>query len=134
MIDIETDVIDIVARHVKQFYPSLYTPSEYVQRPPSFPCMMIREMSNTTLARTVSSNSAENHASVMFEVDIFSVKRIGKKAECKHISNLADEMMLRLGFTRTMLEPIDNTLDASVYRIKGRYTAVVSNDKTIYGR
>ena len=39
-----------------------------------------------------------------------------------------------LNFTRTMLEPVPNQDDATIYRMLGRYRAVISKEKTIYRR
>ena len=61
-------------------------------------------------------------------------KKTGKKAECKQIAKIIDEQFLRLGFDRTMLEPIDNFNDTTIYRMVGRYVAVVSKEEVIYRR
>jgi len=39
-----------------------------------------------------------------------------------------------LGFTRTLKESIPNLENATIYRMIGRYTAVVSADERIYRR
>ena len=76
----------------------------------------------------------ENHVSVLYEVNIYSNKKVGKKAECREIAALIDERMLALGFTRKMLQPIPNLDDATIYRMVGRYSAIVSKNKVIYRR
>ena len=134
MIDIEIDVVDKVAKRVFSEFPKAYVTNEFVPKPPSFPCVMLREAGNTTLERTVSSASNENHATVMYDLDVFSVKKNGRKQEAKRIASLADEAMLSIGFRRVMFEPVDNVSDSSVFRFKGRYTAVVSKDNIVYGR
>ena len=75
----------------------------------------------------------ENHAGLMYEVNVYSNKT-GKKSECKSIFKMIDEEFASMGFTRILKEPIPNIEDATIYRMVGRYTAVVSTDKVIYRR
>lgn len=134
MIDIETDVFDTVAKAVRAKYPKIFITGEYVKVPPKFPCVSLMEMDNQSYQRTEDSGSAENHVSVMYEVNVYSNKSVGKKSECKAIATLIDEQMLALGFARTMLQPIPNLDDATIFRIVGRYSAIISKDKVIYRR
>ena len=134
MIDIENDVFNAVATVVRAKYPDIYMVGEYVKTPPKFPFVSLVEMDNQTYQRTEDSGSSENHASVMYEVNIYSNKTVGKKTECKEIAAVIDEQMLALGFARTMLQPIPNLDDATIYRMVGRYSAIISKDKVIYRR
>ena len=134
MIDIENDVFNAVATAVRASYPEIYMVGEYVKTPPKFPCVSLLEMDNQSYQRTEDSGSSENHVSVMYEVNIYSNKTIGKKSECRAIAALIDERMLALGFARTMLQPIPNLDDATIYRMVGRYSAVISKDKTFFRR
>ena len=134
MIDVENMVFDTVATDVRAKYPDIYMVGEYVKTPPKFPCVSLVEMDNQSYQQTEDSGSVENHASVMYEVNIYSNKTAGKKAECKAIAALIDERMLALGFARTMLQPIPNLDDATIYRMVGRYSAVISKDKVLYRR
>jgi hypothetical protein len=68
------------------------------------------------------------------ELNVYSNKNKGKKAECKAIAALIDSELARLGFTRTMLNPIPNMDSATIYRMIGRYTAKVSKENVIYRR
>ena len=70
----------------------------------------------------------------MYEINVYSNKAKGKKAECKAIVAVVDSEMMTMGFTRMMLNPIQNMNDATVYRILGRYRAVVSKTNVIYRR
>ena len=107
---------------------------EYINIPPSFPSVSIIQKSSPTYKRTQTTDSNENHVDVMFEVNIYSNKKTGKKAECKQIAKIIDDQFLQLGFDRTMLEPIDNFNDTTIYRMVGRYVAVVSKEEVIYRR
>ena len=134
MIDFENDIFNTVATVVREQYPGIYMVGEYVKTPPKFPFVSLVEMDNQSYQRTEDSGSSENHASVMYEVNIYSNKTIGKKTECKTIAATIDEQMLALGFARTMLQPIPNLDDATIYRMVGRYSAIISKNKVIYRR
>lgn len=134
MINIENDVFNHVSIEVREKYPDIYMTGEYVKSPPSFPHASLVEMDNTMYISTQTSCDNENHSSVMYEVNVYSNKVKGKKSECKAIITLIDNEMTKLGFTRIMLQPIPNMDDATIYRMTGRYKAVVSKDKTIYRR
>lgn len=134
MIDIENELFTKVATALRAQFPKIFVTGEYVKAPPSFPCVMFMEMDNTPYRRTQTQADMENHATVMYEVDVFSNKTKGKKAECKAIVKIVDDIMLSLGFDRPFLNPIPNQDDATIYRMKGRYIAVVSKNNVIYRR
>lgn len=134
MIDIENEVFTLVATALRAAYSKIFVTGEYVKAPSSFPCVSLVQASNTTHRATQTSTEMENHADIMFEVNIYSNKETGKKTECKAIAAIVDDKMKSLGFDRAMLQPISNLNDTSIYRMTGRYRAVVSKDNTIYRR
>lgn len=134
MINVENEIFNIVASAVRKVYPDIYISGEYVKSPSKFPCVSLVEMDNSTYIRTQTDGSVENHAEVMYELNVYSNKTSGKKSECKNIATLIDNELAALNFSRTMLQPIPNIDDATIYRMTGRYKAVVSNDNTIFRR
>ena len=134
MINVENEIFNIVSTKVRDEFPNIYMSGEYVKSPPSFPATSLVEMDNTSYTSTQTSCENENHVSLMYEVNTYSNKVKGKKSECKEIMALIDKEMAALGFTRTMLQPIPNMDDATIYRMTARYKAVVSKDKTIFRR
>ena len=134
MVNIENDVFNIVSIAVKKVYPDLYISGEYVKSPSKFPAVSLVEADNSAYTKTQTSESVENHAELLYEVDIYSNKTSGKKSECKAIAALIDNELAALGFSRVMLQPIPNMDDATIYRIKGRYRAVASKDNMIFRR
>ena len=134
MINVETEIFDIVAKAVRNAYPDIYMIGEYVKSPSKFPCVSLVEIDNSAYIRTQTNSSAENHAELMYELNVYSNKKSGKKSECKAIAALIDNEMAALNFSRTMLQPMPNMDDATIYRIVGRYRAVASKDKIIYRR
>ncbi len=134
MIDIETEVFNAVATEVRAEYPSIYMVGEYVKSPSSFPCVSLVEIDNQVYRNSRTSSEIENHAQVMYEVEVFTNDTKGKKTKCKAIIALIDDVMKSLGFTRTLLNPIPNEEDATIYRMVGRYRAIVDANNTIYRR
>lgn len=134
MINVENEIFSIIAKAVRTAYPGAYVVGEYVKSPSRFPCVSITEIDNAAYDRTQTSGSLENHADVTYEVNIYSNKISGKKSECKGIASLLDNEFATLGFSRTMLQPIPNMDDATIYRMTGRYRGVVSKDKYVFRR
>lgn len=134
MIDVETEVFNTVSEKVREKYPKIYMTGEYVKSPPSFPCVSLIEVDNQIYRNTRTTECIENHAQLLYEVNVYSNKQSGKKAECKAIIALIDKRMEVLGFTRTLLNPVPNEEDATVYRMVARYRAIVSKNKVIYRR
>jgi hypothetical protein len=134
MIDIENAVFNAVAMKVREVYPDVFMTGEYVNSPASFPAVSLVEMDNSTRIETIDSGSNENHANVMYEVNVYSNKTVGKKTECREILGLIDEELLRMGFSRSTLTPVPNEYDSTIYRMVGRYRAAISSDHKIYRR
>ena len=134
MIDIEAEVFGIVSGKVRERFPKIYMTGEYVKVPPSFPCACLVEAENVVYRSTRDSGCIENHAEVLYEVNVYSNKVKQKKTECRAILACIDAEMEALGFTRTMMTPVPNEEDATVYRMVTRYKAVVSKEKMIYRR
>ena len=134
MIDIENIVFDTVAEKIRDVFPDIFMTGEYVSSPPEFPAVSLVEADNSTRIETSDSGSNENHANVMYEVNVYSNKTAGKKSECKTIIALIDKEMLALGFTRATMTPVPNMNDSTIYRMVARYRAAVSTNNTIYRR
>ena len=134
MIDIESAVFNTVVTKVREQFPDIYMVGEYVKSPSSFPAVSFVEMDNAIRTETMDSGSNENHANVMYEVNVYSNKTTGKKSECKAIIALIDQELLALGFVRVTLTPVPNMNDSTIYRMVGRYRATVSADNKIYRR
>ena len=134
MINVENEIFNRVVTSVRVKFPNVSMTGEYVKSPSSFPHVSLEEVDNSVLAITQTSTEYENHGVLLYEVNVYSNKTRGKKTECKEIISLIDNEMSSLGFTRTMLQPIPNMDDATIYRMTARYTAIVSKDKFIYRR
>ncbi len=134
MIDIEDELFRKVATAVRAEFSNVYITGDYAKAPPKFPFVSFVEVDNAPYRRSQTNVDMENHVSLLYEVDVYSNKATGKKSECKAIIKIIDNIMLSLGFDRPFLNPIPNQEDATIYRMKARYVAVVSKDEVIYRR
>ena len=134
MIDIENLVFDRVAARIREQFPNIFITGEYVNSPSFFPAVSLVEQDNSIRESTMDSGSNENHANVMYEVNVYSNRTTGKKSECKAIIALIDTEMTAMGFVRSTLTPVPNEYDSTIYRMVGRYRAAVSTDYKIFRR
>lgn len=133
MIDLENELYTVIASSLRSQYPGIFVSGETVLAPAQFPCVSIEETDNYSYRNSQDSGSNENHANLMYEINVYTNKAQGKKSECKTIFNTVDEIFTNIGFTRTMKRPVSMD-DSTKYRLIGRYTATVSKNKTIYRR
>ena len=133
-IEFENALFTKLAIAVRLQYPEAYVVGEYVAQPPRFPAVYIVEQNNSVYMPGRDSGDIENYSDVMYQVDVYSDRNVGKKAECKAIMAIIDDQLSKLGFTRTFLNPVPNYNEPSIYRMTGRYRAVVDKDSTIYRR
>lgn len=134
MIDIETQVFSRIASKLREDDPGMFVSGEYVKAPAVFPTVTVEEKANSAYQRTQDSGSLENHVSLMYEVNVYSNKQVGKKTQCKDLFKIIDLEFQKMGFTRIMKEPVPNLEDGTIYRMIGRYTAVVSTGGIIFRR
>lgn len=134
MIDIENMLFTKIATALRAEFSGIFVVGEYVNAPSKFPAVYIVEMDNTVNRMGRDTSGIENFADVMYQVDIFSNKNSGKKAECKAIAAVVDEQFSSLGFTRSFLNPVPNMDNGTIYRLTGRWIATVSKDNVVYRR
>lgn len=133
MIDIENQVISLVTDVLFQNNISATVESVLNLNPSTFPTVCVEEIENSVTGLTADSSSNENHASVGYEINVFTNDVSGKKQNAKDILSVIDNMLIARGFYRvskTQLS-IDN---GTKYRLIARYRATVSKNETIYRR
>ena len=134
MIDIENQIFGKISTALRAEFDPIFVSGELVKAPATFPAVYIEEKANNAYQRTQDSGSLENHVSLMYEINVYSNKQVGKKSECKAIFAVIDNEFQKIGFTRIMKEPVANLEDGTIYRMIGRYTAVVSVGGIIFRR
>lgn len=126
MVDREFEIYNEIYTIMHEQFPELDMSSLYERVPSAFPHASIVEIDNSVYAPT--HDCKERHAAVTYEVNVYSNKTQGKKAEAKKIMAALDECFGKLNFTRMMCEPIPNLDDSTIYRMVARYNAVYSED------
>lgn len=134
MIDAENEIFTAVRNAVVAEIPNIYMVGEYTNTPPQFPCISLVEIDNAVYRNSSTESVEENHVAVTYEVNVYSNKTKGKKSEVKAIAKIIDDTLARIGFTRMMFQPVPNLADTTIYRMIGRYRAVIGRDHTIYRR
>jgi hypothetical protein len=100
-----------------------------VAAPSSFPHVSIVEQDNYMPTERLDSSDTEKFAALMYEVNVYSNKSPGKKAECRKIMSFIDKMMYARNFRRIALSPIPNLENATIYRLVARYRAETDGTK-----
>ena len=136
MISPENEVFNAIATHLRLDFPGIYVAGETVITPAKYPAVVIEERGNAvnplTIATSANGVQLENSVDLMYQVDIYSNKTIGRKAEAKAILNVVNEVFSELGFAREFSSPVSNLENATVYRITARYSAECDKDYYIY--
>lgn len=135
MIDVESTIFSTVATVVRAQYPDTFMTGEAVATPPKFPCAVLAEMDNSTYQRSLDSSGMENHAQLMYQVEVYSNLSAGKKRQCREIMALIDEEMQKLGFLRIGGGPMEApNANQTIYRVVARYRGTISKDLTMFRR
>ena len=124
MITIENIVTDEIITELATAYPSATVGSEYTRTTARFPYVQVVEMDNSVLESASTLSTIEVMATLTYEIQIFSNKEFGRKAECKALAAIVDNVMESLGFHRIMLNQVLNYEDATVYRMVGRWRKI----------
>lgn len=130
MIDPENIIFSTVATALRDKY-DVFVSGEYTDLPAKFPAVTIVQIDNAIVQRMRTTN-IENAVSVSMEVNVYTNTVGYKKSEAKDIMETVDDEFTKLGFARTMCNPVANLQDATIYRIVARYEATVDKDLWVY--
>ena len=127
MIDIESKVISEIKTALATDYPDLPLYSTMTRIPEKMPCACVEEIDNYVYKNAMTTSRIENVAEVTYEVNVYSNKKKGKKAECKAIFQIIDTTLSKMGFIREYTKPV--TLDSgTVYQYIARYTTLATQN------
>lgn len=104
---------------------NIFVVGEQTKVPAIFPAVTIIEADNSPVSSRRTTDSIENAADLMYEVNVYSNLTTGKKAQAKEIISIIDTEFAKLGFTRIKRTPADNLEDTTIYRYFSRYTGRV---------
>lgn len=133
MIDYESQIYTKVETALTAAFPNVTVASVEDYNPSALPFVSVVEIDNQAYALSRDTDSNENHAVLVYEINVMSDKRGGRKSNCKAITAVVDSAMQRMGFTRLMSNPVSLD-DATKYRMVLRYTAIISKNGVIYRR
>lgn len=132
MISPENPLFTAIATAIRAQYPNAYVSGEYFSVPSQFPAVCIEEIDNSPYKRSATNQTVEHQAVVTYEVNVYSNRVSGKKAECNAIAEIIDAWMRNHQFFRRMKHPIQNMNDATIYRLTMRYEGKVGADGNNY--
>ena len=133
MIDFENQIYTKIATRLRSEFPNIKCKSITTYTPEEFPMVCIEEADNYANRYTRDTESNENFADVMYEVNVYSNKANTSKSEAKKILAVADAEFEALGFTRTVRTMLAMN-NAQICRMFARYQATIGKDGQIYRR
>ena len=125
MIDKENEVYTRVRERVLQDFPEVVMDSSYQPVPSGFPHVSLFQQDSFVPKEQLDSATYPKFESLMFDVQVYSNKTSGRKQECKQIMGVIDMAMSEMNMRRTILTPVPNLNDASIYRLTARYEVMV---------
>ena len=131
MIDIASAVFDRVASALREHYDGIFVVSVPSDTPSKFPAVCLWEQSNSAYEKSQTAECRENHAKLMYQCEVYSNLKSGKKQQAREIAALVDEKMQEMGFIRTFGQPVPNVADMTIYRYTLRFSGIVSKDSHI---
>lgn len=130
MIDFEVQIFNQMHSVVAPLCAKNRFVSKQIVGPTAFPAASLIEMDNTTVRDRQSSTPGENFSRITYQLDVFAQT----KSECRAVFAAADDMMLKLNFSRMSGRYMDNPGNTDVFRYVARYEAEVDQDGNLYRR
>lgn len=132
MIDIGNKVFDTIFNAVKAEYPNADVTTGFDETSAVFPCVVVYEMNNAPLRRTMTDDCAENHTRIEYEVSVYTNTAGTAKSEGKAILEIVDTALQGLKFRRLRKnQPLN--IDRTLFRQYGRWEVVVGKPVEIDG-
>ena len=132
MIDIGNKVFDTIFNAVKAEYPNADVTTGFDETSAIFPCVVVYEINNAPLRRTMTDDCAENHTRIEYEVSVYTNTVGTAKSEGKTILEIVDNALQGLKFRRLRKnQPLN--IDRTLFRQYGRWEVVVGKPVEIDG-
>lgn len=120
-----------MASALREIFPDIFVSGEYTDVPAKFPAVTIVEEDNSIVQRMRTTN-IENAVNLMYSANVYTNTVGYKKSEAKEIMSVIDDEFSKMGFARTMCNPVANLQDATIYRMTARYEATADKDLWVY--
>lgn len=122
-IELETLVYQRIKAKLNEHFSGIYVTNERGRKPPSFPCVVLKEDDSSTYTRSLDDRHIPLQDRVLFTAYVYSNKVAGKALEARKIMSVLDSEMLAMGFVRSTL--LNTSQDeATLYELTARYTAI----------
>lgn len=131
--NINAKIFDPIATALREQYDGIYVTGEYIDAPPQFPAVSIVEGDNYIDTDKMSSKANEEYSVIMYEVEVYTNKDVGKVQQARNILESIDAILYDLNFTRISMTPVPNMANRSIYRLVARYRAETDGE-IIYRR
>lgn len=106
-----------------------YTPST-----PSFPCVTVQEIDNSSVVRTIGTRDTENFARLSYQIEVYSNAGEGRRTECRKIMGAISDALIASNFERELMYATPNYADATVYRLTARFRVIADAKNNTYRR
>ena len=124
MIDIESKVVDTIFNAVIASYPNADVTTGFDEKTAIFPCVVIEEINNQPYRRSATDDCSENHATVSYEVSVYTDNVNSAKTTGKTILDIVDTALQSLKFRRVHKNKPLN-INRTVFRQYGRWEVIV---------
>jgi len=127
------DIFNEVLTKIKTDISTATVISEYPDVAPSFPCIVVEELSNISDATTIDSGG-EQYNQITFNIDIFD-NSTSKRTTVRNLMKSVDAILCDYyGMNRMSSGQVPNFMDANIYRYNLRYDFKIDDTKKIYRR
>lgn len=128
MIDKENEVYTLIKKAVIAEYSKAEVSSVYTPTVATFPYVSIVQTDSYENEEYRDSSNTEKLVTLTYQIDIYSNDKSKAKTICKKILTIVDDTLRRKNFRRTVLTPVPNQNDASIYRLTVQYTVSATKE------
>lgn len=132
--NVENEIFSICTDMLQEFDPEVETISSQEDIPEHLPCVSIYELSNLPHETSRETQNPETHSVIEYQVDIYTNDVNGKKARANGYRDRIAYFFQRMGFARTVCNPIPNYTNPAVYRTTMRFSAIIDKNKETNNR
>lgn len=131
MIDISSEVFNIVATMLRTEFEGIHVIGENTSLPSKFPCVTIEETKNIPVERD--SGNTVKWAELQYTTKIFSNKSTGKRIEARQIHEKINDLLTSYGMKQTSYYVKSDMYQDDIYQISVNYRCVVDTLGRIKG-
>ena len=91
MIDIESKIVSSITSALETLFPGITVVSDYAPDPAKFPHVSVEEIDNYIYLGGEDSSGIEKYANIVYEVNVHTDDRRGKKSKAKKILTAIDD-------------------------------------------